>query len=264
MILSKAVIEEIQKLVNDIRSENNIRNEIIRDDVFSILQNYDCVVLYYPLDDENEDGCAGCHIEKPVGDNIEQFVFINTSNTRERQAFSVAHELGHIWKVDKRLKEKLPEENFDAEDIVNRFAAELLMPEELFIHEINTYIEKVGYKGPIMQEKEMVKMIAYLMNYFFVPYKSVVLRLNELKRLDNKYNETVLKYKDSNYLAEIIKAEQYTRLGIVNRLKSMDNLQDYLLEAENLNLINDNKLKNIRDDFEIQYIDNISSIEIQF
>ena len=103
-MLSDQVIEEIVTLIQEIKAENNIENEIIRDDVFSILQAMDCVVLYYPLENEDIDGC---HMEKPMNGRMEQFVFINSNNTRERQAFSAAHELGHIWQVDKRLEERL-------------------------------------------------------------------------------------------------------------------------------------------------------------
>ena len=76
----------------------------------------DCVVLYYPLEEESIDGC---HIEKPVNGHMEQFVFINSNNTRERQAFSAAHELGHIWQVDKRLEKKVPDIEFDSEVAVS-------------------------------------------------------------------------------------------------------------------------------------------------
>ena len=93
---------------------------------FSVLQACDCSVLYYPLDGEDGDGCAGCHLEKPVNGRMEQFVFINTNNTRERQAFSAVHELGRIWKVDERLKRLFPKEKINTEEVINRFVAELV------------------------------------------------------------------------------------------------------------------------------------------
>lgn len=230
------MIEAIEKLVNEIKRENNIVNEIVRDDVFSILQER-CTVLYYPLEGEEPDGCAGCHLEKVVNGEVEQFVFINTKNTRERQAFSAAHELGHIWKVDKRIKAIHPDMNIVEEEVVNKFAAELLLPRRHFEKVLNDRLKNIGYKGPNMDMVTMVGLIAYLMNYFFVPYKSVVRRMNEIGRLNEINNESIYKYKDSSLLKTIIKAEQYTRLGIVNELKSMDNLQEYLQIAEKEGLI---------------------------
>ena len=74
--MNEIILKGIQDLVNNIKIEYGIVNEIIRDDVFSILQGMtDCNVLYYPLNDE----IGGCHIEKMVNGRVEQFVFINTN-----------------------------------------------------------------------------------------------------------------------------------------------------------------------------------------
>ena len=264
MALNEILIKGIEEIVQVIKTENNIKNEIIRDDVFSILQASECTVLYYPLDGEENDGCDGCHIEKPVNGRMEQFVFINTNNTRERQAFSAAHELGHIWKVDERLQAKFPQEYFDEEEAVNKFAAELLMPKQLFEEAIEIKLKLMNYSGPKMKNVEMVKLIAYLMNYFFVPFKSVVLRFNELNRLNDKYNDDILIFKDSELLKEIIKAEQYTRLGIVNKLCSMDNLNEYLIKAEKKRVFNETKINNIRKEFDIKQVEESSSDDVVF
>lgn len=268
MDLDENIIKGIIEIIEEIKRENNIRNEIIRDDVFSILQACDCIVLYYPLDGEEQDGCDGCHIEKPVNGRMEQFVFINTNNTRERQAFSAAHELGHIWRVDQRVREKVPLScKNDAEmneKIIDRFAAELLMPRDLFIEAINNWFKETKYIGSNMKITDIIKLIAYLMNYFFVPFKSVVIRLNELNKLDEIYNDIILKYKDSELLYEIIKTEQYTRLGIVNKLKSIDKLPEYLVQLEEAKIFNETKIANIRKLFDIGNLDKVSDIDVIF
>lgn len=250
--MRQELVEAIQKLVAEIREENHIVNEIIRDDVFSILQACECNVLYYPLEGEENDGCDGCHIEKYVGGEPEQFVFINTNNTRERQAFSAAHELGHIWKVDERLRLALPDEIFDVEEVINRFAAELLMPEKYFREEVRNFLRDVGYQGPRIDKEMLLDLTAYLMNQFFVPFKAVILRYVEIHRLSEKDVDIVLNYKNSIYMKQAILARQYTRLGIVNRLRSMERLQAYLVKAEEMGVISDYKAKAIRKEFEIE------------
>lgn len=264
MVWDEQITKSIEELVCEIRRENEIINEIIRDDVFSILQGCDCTVLYFPLKDEDPDGCSGCHLEKSVNGQLKQFVFINTANTRERQAFSAAHELGHIWKVDERIRRLHPDREIDAEVVVNRFAAELLMPRELFEKTMDEQLKKMQYTGPAMPMVEMLKLIAYLMNYFFVPYKSVVRRFEEIGRINADTVTLLMRFKDSDYLNEIIKAEQYTRLGIVNNLKSMDNLQEYLLAAEQQGLVSETKVKNIREDFDIQTVVGEDDEKIEF
>ena len=247
-IMNENIVRGIQEQVQKIKKEYDIVNEIIRDDVFSILQGLDnCNVLYYPLDDD----IGGCHIEKMVNGKMEQFVFINTNNPREKQAFVAAHELGHIWKVDEKLRECLPNEEIECEEVVNRFAAELLMPEERFKIVLNTYLDRMGYRGPKIAQEELVRLIAYLMNYFFVPYMAVLYRFNELGRLNERYNDIMRRYKDSDTLKDVIKTEQYTRLSIVTRLKSLDNLQEYLDQAEEQGFISSTKAATIRADFEL-------------
>lgn len=212
MLIEEKVISEIEKLISEIKHNKGIKNEIIRDDVFSILQALENTnVLYYPLGDEAEDGCDGCHLEKLVNGNIEQFVFINTSNTRERQAFSVAHELGHIWSVDDKIRKLFPDMILSSEDIVNRFAAELLMPRDLFSEAVKQKLLQLDttMNSGSMSIKllDLVRLIAYLMNEFFVPYKSVVYRFNETKLLNPQYNVDVLEFKNHNILYGIILKE---------------------------------------------------------
>lgn len=246
--MNEKIVKEIQEQVKKIKAEYEIVNEIIRDDVFSILQGLNnCNVLYYPLDDEVD----GCHIEKMVNGKPEQFVFINTSKPREKQAFGAAHELGHIWRVDEKIKDALPGEVIKCEDVVNRFAAELLMPETHFNKAIEGYLKKIGYRGPKITKEKLLGLMAYLMNYFFVPYMAVLYRFNELGRLDSRYNGIMRIYKDSDILEEIIRTEQYTRLNIVTNLKSLDNLQEFLEKAEAEGFISSSKANLIREDFDI-------------
>lgn len=235
--MEREIVKQIQKLCEATKSRMNITDTVIRDDVFELLQASDCTVLYYPLPDEAESGdkgCAGCHIEKLVNDKIKQFVFINTSNTRERQAFSAAHELGHILRIDQWIYKEFPScrDTVSEEEIINRFAAELLMPEQEFYDVLDDRLKEIGYNGKSIAAKQLVEISAYMMYYFFVPYKSVVKRYFELGRLKEKDLYQLYKYNESEFLREIIKVKQYTRLLIVNEEKSMDNLQAILLKAD--------------------------------
>ena len=55
MALNKKIISKIEELITQIRKDNKIKNEIIRDDIFTVLKS-ECTVLYYPLDEEEIDG----------------------------------------------------------------------------------------------------------------------------------------------------------------------------------------------------------------
>lgn len=254
LYMDSIIIKEIQQLTKKIKAENElIDREVIRDDVFNILQKIpNCIVVYYPIETEaSEDGCDGCHIVRNVKDKEIQLVFINTANARERQAFSVAHELGHIWNVDGQLRESIPGSNFDIEDVINRFAAELLMPETIFKREALRRINKIKSTDNVIKMYDFIKIIVYLMNYFFAPYKSVVLRLNEVKIIDTEGVNALLKHKDSDYVKTIMNEEQYTRLGIVTNQKSIAKLADKLEEIEKKEIFTNNKIENIRKIFDL-------------
>ena len=123
-------------------------NVIIRGDVLQVLNRY-CTVIYYPLDGERNNGFHISDIPDIKGKK-QHFVFINTAQSIEKQVFTAAHELCHVWNIEKRVIEKLGididklnNQGFNSmeERIANRFAAELLMPEAefraQFEHEIN-------------------------------------------------------------------------------------------------------------------------------
>ena len=136
------VVKLIREFIREKREEKQIVNAVIRDDVFSVLDN-ECNVLYYNLDDEIE----GCHILKPVNGKMEQFVFINTSKIVQEQVWTAAHELGHVWNVDQYVKEKSPECIENCKKIVGRFVAEFLMPEQIFGREVDSKLSELQFLG---------------------------------------------------------------------------------------------------------------------
>lgn len=128
----KEIEKAIQNIVADIKEQCIIQNTAIRDNIFGILEDK-CTVIYYPLKNEKN---RGFHIKRVVGDQLEDFVYINTDKPMAEQIFTAAHELGHIFEVAEKVWKMLgysgmPTEK-EEEDITNRFAAELLMPAEAF------------------------------------------------------------------------------------------------------------------------------------
>lgn len=244
------VVSVIQDFVSTKRQENDIVNEIIRDDVFAILEKQ-CVVLYYPLDDN---GVEGCHIRKPVGEEMEQFVFINTTKPVQEQTWTAAHELGHVWEVDSYVKHMVGRNDLDAEDLVNRFAAELLLPQEIFIEQIRDRLEEYGYKGPNMQEEMMVRLVTCLMNYFCTPYKAIIRRFIELEYIDEDSEEEFLRgfERQEALYKRFISENQYTRLETVNRACSMGGIEQDIKLLEKNGIYSDKKIACLRKAFRLE------------
>lgn len=250
---NEQVVSVIQEFITSKKEEKNIVNEIIRDDVFAILRN-ECVVLYYALDDSK---IEGCHVIKPLNGRMEQFVFINTTKAIQEQTWTAAHELGHVWKVDSYVKEKLGQYDLDSEDLVNRFAAELLLPKQIFIKELNNKLDEYDYKGPRMYTEMMVRLVTYLMNYFCTPYKAIIRRFFELGYIEADAEQDFLKgFEEQKELYKrLIVENQYTRLETVNKAFSMASMEKDISLLEKNGVYSDKKIARLREMFHLERTD---------
>lgn len=247
---NEQVVSVIQKLITSKKKEKGIVNKVIRDDVFAILKA-ECVVLYYALEDS---GVEGCHMIKPVNGKMEQFVFINTTKAVQEQTWTAAHELGHVWKVDFYVKKKLKQNDLDSEDLVNRFAAELLLPEDIFIKEVDNRLDEYGFKGSRMSAEMMVRLVTYLMNYFCTPYKAIIRRFIELGYIKESAEQQYLDGFEEQWdlYKRLIVENQYTRLETVNKAYSMSNVeQDIILLEENA-VHSEKKIARLRELFHLE------------
>lgn len=236
------IVRTIQEFVDLKRNEECIVNQVIRDDVFALLEKH-CIVLYYPLEDSK---IEGCHIIKPLGDGEEQFVFINTTKAVQEQTWTAAHELGHVWKVDCYVKDKLNRSDLDSEDVVNRFAAELLLPKTIFKEETRQRLQEYGYRGSAMSAETMVRLVTYLMNYFCTPYKAVIRRFIELGYI-KEYSEKKFLWgfeRQEAFYQRLRLENQYTRLETVNKTCSMETIEQDIKLLENASVYPDSEKVN--------------------
>jgi len=174
------VVIFIRETIEDLRTEEKI-DSIIKDGIFDILKSK-CTIIYYPMSDEDN---RGFHIRRLVNDEMRDFVYINTAKSYEQQIFTAAHELGHIWNVYPKVVEKASasginldeKDNDDEEKVVDRFAAELLMPEKEFRDSVNHYTKEFEMSEDI-SVVDLLKMIAKLMGEYMSPYNAVRKRLH--------------------------------------------------------------------------------------
>ena len=227
-----AILELIWNKKEDI--ENDSFNKVIRDDIFRLLENQ-CIVVYFPQEEEDNNGF---NVKYYLHGELRYFVYINTAQYKEKQIFTAAHELGHIWDLLRWMEEK----GFTGDEewkelVINRFAAELLMP----IDEFKDFARKVStdirgrYKGNSKAAVKVVHIITALMNEFFCPYKSVVYRLYELGLIHNNNVKSLLNNQEIiEKLSSAIAVEQgYSRIyRPPDNLKWIVGLKDYLDQAK--------------------------------
>ena len=242
------IVVGIKEFIKEKKQKEGIRNEVIRDDVFSVLEK-ECNVLYYSIDDTIE----GCHILKPVNGEMEQFVFINTAKVVQEQVWTAAHELGHVWQVDRIMKAIYDSCLEDNEAMVGRFAAEFLMPDTIFTEEVRNKLIEYHFEGDSISGHMMVELVTYLMNFFCTPYKSVIRRFVETGFVDEQYEEEYLKCFEKNrqLYEKLIRENQYTRLEEIKEVYSISNLQKDLEFLEKRGVLRNKYLKRVRELFRI-------------
>ena len=259
--LSNDIVAQIKSFIDDKRNEDKVKtkypNALLREDIFSMLDGY-CTVVYFPLENETINGFHITGIIDACGKE-NTFVYINTAQTIEKQVFTAAHELGHIWGIDELISSNIKTMlSFDEkEKITNRFAAELLMPEQIFhtacIAEFERYKESEG----TITIFNLLKSVATLMTNFFVPYKAVIHRIAELKIITEDtanmlLGNTVIPYDEitqliDKYLIDI----GYSKFLEPTRKCWIDGLSELLDKAQQQGTVSENKIKHLRSLFNL-------------
>jgi len=143
-VLAPNYVELIMKFLEKCKAEKISKfypNELLRDDVMSILEK-NSMVIYYPLEETEKNNGFLVRGLSLYGVSEEcNFVFINTAKPTEKQAFAAAHELGHIWGLSDYFAKNDIELDLETEELVmNRFAAELMVPEGRFMENLRNIV----------------------------------------------------------------------------------------------------------------------------
>jgi len=112
-------------------------------------------------------------------DNYAPVIFINAQDSIAGQIFTLAHELGHLWigegGISNPLTSDNPLETSETERFCNRVAAELLIPQNLFLEH---------WPSGTTTIPEILNAAQQLAREFKVSAPAVLLRACELNRLD--------------------------------------------------------------------------------
>jgi Zn-dependent peptidase ImmA (M78 family) len=259
----KAIDIVIQKIVSEIKEKCIIQNTAIRDGIFDILEN-NCTVVYYPLENEKN---RGFHIKRIVKNELEDFVYINTAKPIAEQIFAAAHELGHIFGVSEKVWKMmgysgtLTEE--DEENITNRFAAELLMPADVFKEVFGVHMKVVGIKNGKVKVDDLVRVMVMQMNAFLVPYEAVRRRLVEIGLMQQSAADFLESKEDEIlHLVDLLTKYQNSYLEKETGRKTISGIRELIEDAETRENIDAFLVKRIKRDLEIADMPEADELEI--
>ena len=261
------IMEQIPTAIEKVRTDYVLNNMIIRDDIFGILEKH-CTVVYYPI--ENEINC-GFHTKRFVKDRLEDFVYINTAKTVAEQVFAAAHELGHVWGVAAQVWELAGEESVieskTEERIINRFAAELLMPAKEFRKTFWAHMEKLGLDHNKLRLMDLIRIMVLQMNDYMVPYEAVRRRVIETKIIAQELGDVLFQNEEAILsLVNAFSKDQNTMLDRVTAKKTIPGLRGLLETVEKSGQLSIYTINRIKRDFDIDDIngtDNIGEISIE-
>lgn len=191
IMLNEVQIEVIRKLARDKRQSLSITGETpIANDIFTILEQLDIILLEYPISSGDDRPAFSAAIMYSEENNKELvFIGLNTADYFDKQVFAVAHELYHYYtKTGSHLSRLDDIENNIIEAKANRFAAEFLFPEvalkSIVLDEFKTSkLEKIS-------EKTLMRFIVRLQCTWWIPYHSIVKRLKEIGAIsEEQYNK---------------------------------------------------------------------------
>ena len=220
-------IKLLDQRVNEQLGRLQLTNQIVREQIFRILQN-ETTFMHYPIEDDEL--CAFVCQKKG-----QLFSYINSYIPHDKQIFAAAHELYHIWYEKQRLNEiemllnrTLEEEPVErSEKMANRFAAMFLVPELVLRQQLNAL--------QIRRETIALKDIVKLIPIFQVPYKTLVLRLFEIGFISEKQCQQFLIVPDRDPSQGVVYQMKVSQLPLDSQQRSnvimLDGYIEHVLRA---------------------------------
>lgn len=222
-VLTADDIKLLEERVNEQLGRLQLTNQIIRENIFRILQN-ETIFLQYPIEDDEL--CA--FVCKKQG---RLFSYINSYIPKDKQIFAAAHELYHIWYEPERLEQVEilnshtleVEPTMKSEQMANRFAAMLLVPE----HVLRQHIQSLKIDTTLIELKDIVQLIPI----FQVPYKTIILRLKEIQMITEKQCNEFLNIPDRDEKTGVLYQMKVSQLPLDSQKRSRIIMLDGFIES---------------------------------
>lgn len=262
-LLPENIVDQIRKFIIDKADYLGLNLEAktpLGTRIFDLLSRQ-CTVVYFPIEDLQEKNDAFILSNIPMRNGeLRNIVFINTFQTAEKQVFAAAHELGHLLDMSEIIKKP---DDIDCEDfgerLVNRFAAELLMPKHQFCSFIfETF--NVKSRNEKFSLRTLLELIVETMNHFSVPYNAVVIRMVELEIIDEDQGLLLVDGTDELSLdtlktavKTIISESKYENLQTRNMKKEIAGLSELLEKAEENSCASRAQIERLRNFFNIPH-----------
>lgn len=189
IVLNQKQIYEVKELASDTRQFFGVYHNVpIGNDIKLLLEKKDILLCEYPFPD-----IAGTHTYGnitwfKIDHETITFIGLNTSSFYDEQIFAIAHEIyHHITQSGKAYVQDMEYEDMLTEKKADRFAAELLLPEEA----LRTAVVRMSGISDMRKvpEARLLRFVARVQCEWWMPYQAIINRLYEEGFIDNRQYE---------------------------------------------------------------------------
>ena len=193
IVLNEKQIYEIKGLASETRRVFGVYPNVpIGNDIKLLLEKKDILLCEYPFPDTNGTHTYGNITWFKTDKDTITFIGLNTSSFYDEQIFAIAHEIYHYttqtgkaYTFDMEYEDKIIEKQAD------RFAAELLLPEEALKA---AAIEMIGSSDMRkVSEPKLLRFIARIQCDWWLPFHAIINRLFEEGFIDKKQYDELYK-----------------------------------------------------------------------
>ena len=179
VILNKNQIENVKKLAEETRKLFGVFTDVpIANDMMFLLEKKGIYLCEYPFETVAESHTDATITWFETEEGPLTFIGLNTSLCFDEQIFALAHELYHfLTKTGKAYMTDADEEDAITEKEADRYAAELLLPDEALRKRILMEFPEGKIDEP--ERLRALRFIARLQCEWWLPYRSIVNRLLE-------------------------------------------------------------------------------------
>lgn len=183
--LSAIQIEEIRSLAISTRKEWVGEDVPIGSDIPMLIEKKGIYLCEYPFKAAQNSHTDATITRFETGDEPLVFIGLNTSLYYDEQIFALAHELYHfLTHTGKAYDNAADAEDKITERMADRYAAELLLPESPL--KSNIILEFRQENLNRISRLRILRFIAALQGTWWLPYRSILLRLQEEGYLDDE------------------------------------------------------------------------------
>lgn len=194
--LTELQIDQIREMADKERKKFGIIDAPIASELFMLLEQEDKIAIcQYPFETSQKSHTDANITRFENGSDQMVFIGLNTAIYYDEQIFALAHELYHyLTKTGKAYETDVDEEDRRTERMADRFAAEFLLPSKMLNYMVLSQFKSSNLYQ--VSELRLLRFIARLQNEWWLPYRALVLRLNEESYITEKQVEELFAIDD--------------------------------------------------------------------